>query len=422
MRKVMRNVILLAAFCAAVPLFAQDLPAPLSQQPPKAQAPALENPGTAAPEPAKKPTEDKKPTEAKIPVEAANARTVEEIIARVNNEIITRSELDKARVAAEEDARQECQGKCTPEQLRADIEDRQKNTLRDLIDQSLLVQRGKDMGLNVEPEVIKKLDLLRQQNKIDSMEDLEKAVTAQGSNWEDFKNNIRNGILTQRVIGSEVGSHITIGKGEVEKYYNEHKKEFVRPEQVALREIEVSTEGKKDEELPELKKKAETALKRVKDGEDFGEIAKRFSDSSTAKQGGFLGVYKRGELSKALEDLVFKMKKNELTDVMDTKQGYLVLQVLERYEAGEQPLAKVENEITDHLYSERMEPAMRNYLKTLREQSYVVIKPGYQEIAGGGNSEIQEVSATPEASKSKKGHKKYLLFGKKSASGQPSGQ
>src|SRR6266849_3981891 len=412
MRKVMRNVILLAAFGAAVPLFAQDQPASSSQQPPKPQAPALEKPGTAAPEPAKKPAEAKKP------VEGANARTVEEIIARVNNEIITRSELDKARIAAEEDARQECQGKCTPEQLRADIEDRQKNTLRDLIDQSLLVQRGKDMGVNVEPEVIKRLDQLRQQNKIDSMEDLEKAVTAQGSNWEDFRNNIRNGILTQRVISNEVGSHITIGKDEVEKYYNEHKKEFIRPEQVALREIEVSTEGKKDEELPELKKKAETALKRVKDGEDFGEIAKRFSDSSTAKQGGFLGVYKRGELSKELEDVVFKMKKNELTDIMDTKQGYLVLQVLERYEEGQQPLNKVENEITDHLYSERMEPAMRNYLKTLREQSYVVIKPGYQEIAGGGNSEIQEVSATPEAGKSKKGHKKYLLFGKKPASGQ----
>jgi peptidyl-prolyl cis-trans isomerase SurA len=253
------------------------------------------------------------------------------------------------------------------------------------------------------------------------MEDLEKAVSAQGTNWEDFKNNIRNGILTQRVISNEVGSHITIGKEEVLKYYNEHKAEFVRPEQVALREIEVSTEGKKDEELPELKKKAETALKRVKDGEDFGEIAKRFSDSTTAKQGGFLGVYKRGELSKQLEDIVFKMKKNELTDVMDTKQGYLVLQVLERYEAGEQPLTKVENEIMDHLYSERMEPALRAYLKTLREQSYVVIKPGYQEIAGGGNSEIQEVSATPEAGKNKKGHKKYLLFGKKSASGQSSG-
>src|SRR6202048_2086575 len=219
----MRNVILLAAFCAALPLAAQDQSSSSSQQPPKQQAPALEKPGTAAPEPDKKPAEAKKPAEPKKPVEGANARTVEEIIARVNKEIIPRSELEKARLAAEEDAKQECQGKCTPEQLRADIEDRQKNTLRDLIDQSLLVQRGKDMSINVEPEVIKKLDQIRVQNKIDSMEDLEKAVSSQGTNWEDFKNNIRTGLLTQRVISSEVGSHITVGKEEVEKFYNEHK-------------------------------------------------------------------------------------------------------------------------------------------------------------------------------------------------------
>src|SRR5258705_8590874 len=232
----MRNLILLAAFCAALPLAAQESS---SQQPDKPQGPALENPGMAAPEPEKTP-KAKKPAEPKK-AEIVPSKTVEEIIARVNNEIITRSEFDKARAAAEKDAKQECQGKCTPEQLRTDIEDRQKNTLRDLIDQSLLVQRGKDMGVNVEPDVIKKLDQLRQQNKIDSMEDLEKAVTSQGSNWEDFKNNIRNGILTQRVISNEVGSHINIGKEEVMKYYNEHKGEFVRPEQLALREIEVTT-------------------------------------------------------------------------------------------------------------------------------------------------------------------------------------
>ncbi len=154
----MRNLILLAAFCAALPLAAQESS---SQQPDKPQAPALEKPGMAAPEPEKKP-EAKKPAEPKK-AEIVPSKTVEEIIARVNNEIITRSEFDKARAAAEEDAKQECQGKCTPEQLRTDIEDRQKNTLRDLIDQSLLVQRGKDMGVNVEPEVIKKLDQLRQQ-------------------------------------------------------------------------------------------------------------------------------------------------------------------------------------------------------------------------------------------------------------------
>src|SRR5258708_3870105 len=309
----MRKFAVLVALGAAFPLAsgvlaAQEKPAANALQY-KMPAPAVKNPAAA---PATKLTE------------GASGRTIEEIIARVNNEIITRSEYEKARASAEDDAKQECAAKCTPEQLQADIEDRQKNVLRDLIDQSLLVQRGKDMGVSVEPEVI--------------------------------------------------------------------------------------TEGKKESELPDLKKKAETALQRVKDGEDFGEIAKRLSDGSTAKQGGFLGVYKRGELSKQLEDIVFKMKKSGLTDVLDTKQGYLVLQVMEHYDEGQQPLSKVENEITDKLYSGRMEPALRDYLRMLREQSYVVIKPGFLDMAGGGNSEILEVSATPEVSKSKKAHKKFLLF------------
>src|SRR6202158_5725930 len=411
----MRNLAVIAALCAALPIGGLPLAAQEKQtEKPQAKppAPVLEQPGMA-------PETDKKTpaVPAKKAVDPNAGRTVEEIIARVNNEIITRSEYDKARQTAQEDAKQECQNRCTPEQLKTNIEDREKTTLRDLIDQSLLVQRGKDMGVSVEPEVIKRLDQIRIDNKLASMEELEKAVSGQGMNWEDFKNNIRNTLLTQRVISSEVGSHITVGDEELTKYYEAHKTQFVRPEQVALREIEVSTQGKTPEEIPELKKKAETTLKRIKDGEDFGEMAKRFSDGSTKAQGGFLGVYKHGELSKELEDTVFKMKKNDLTDVMETKQGFLILQVLEHYDEGEQPLAKVKNDIMDRLYSERMEPKMREYLKTLREQSYVVIKPGFQDIAGGGNSEIQEVSATPEASKQKKAHKKYLLFGKKPASG-----
>jgi len=408
----MRNLFVIAALCAALPLAAQDQP---QGAPPKpAPAPTLEKPGMAAPD-----AKSEKPAKPAAPKTSNpdSGKTVEEIIARVNNEIITRSEYDKARQAAEEEAKSECQNRCTPEQLQIAVEDRQKNALRDLVDQSLLVQRAKDMGVSVEPEVIKRLDAIRIENKLPSMEAFEDAVKSQGMNWEDFKSNIRNTLLTQKVIGSEVGSHITISDEEVTKYYEVHKTEFVRPEQVALREIVVSTEGKRPEELPDLKKKADTALKRVQDGEDFGEIAKRLSDGSTKSQGGFLGIYKRGELSKELEDKVFKMKRKELTEVMETKQGFLILEVLEHYDEGEQSLAKVKNEIMDKLYSGRMEPAMREYLKTLREQSYVIIKPGYQDIAGGGGSEIQEVSATPEATKQKKPHRKIPLFGKKPAAG-----
>src|SRR6266851_1416861 len=414
MRNLMRNLAVIATLCAALPLAAQDQPQSAPPKPPP--APTREKPGMAAPEPQAKPEKPAKPPAAAKTANPDSGKTVEEIIARVNNEIITRSEYNKARQTAEEEAKSECQNRCTPEQLQIDIEDRQKNTLRDLVDQSLLVQRAKDMGVSVEPELIKKLDAIRTENKLLSMEELEKAVSGQGMNWEDFKNNIRSTLLTQRVISSEVGSHITVSDEEITKYYEAHKTEFVRPEQVALREIVVSTEGKKPEDLPDLKKKAETALKRVQDGEDFAEIAKRLSDGSTKNQGGFLGVYKRGELSKELEDKVFKMKRNELTEVMETRQGFLVLQVLEHYDEGEQALDKVKNEIMDKLYGGRMEPAMREYLKTLREQSYVVIKPGFQDIAGGGGSEIQEVSATPEVTKHKNAHKKFLLFGKKPAS------
>ena len=411
----MRKRDVLVVLCTTLTLAA--LPA-AGQSPEKPESSSQSSPPATSPrQPVPPPAAKPKGAEATQPADPeAAGKTVEEIIARVNNEIITLSEYEKARQTAEEDAKQECQSRCTPEQLQADIEDRRKNTLRELIDQSLLVQRGKDMGVNVEADVIKQLDQIRIQNKLESMEALEKAVTSEGLNWEDFKNNIRNHILTQKVISSEVGSHISIGEDEVKKYYDSHRSEFVRPEEVALREIEVSTQAKSPDDLPALKKKAETALKRVQDGEDFGEIAKRYSDSGTKDQGGFLGVYKRGELAKELEDKVFNMKRNALTDVLETKQGYLILQVLEHYDEGQQPLDKVRNEINDKLYTARLEPAMRDYLKTLREQSYVIIKPGYQDVAGPGSSEIQEVSAMPELSKQKKSHKKFLLFGKKSGS------
>jgi len=402
----MQKIALLAACLIALPLAAQQPEPPPAPAPATGQQPTLEKPQMAAPEPeAEKPKTALAP--AAKPKSAAattgeNGRVVEEIIARVNNEIITKTDYDKALATAVDDAKQECENHCTPQQLDASIEDRRKNALRDLIDQSLLVQRGKDMSISVETEVIKQLDQIRIGNKLPDMDALEKAVTSQGLNWDDFKNNIRNHILTQKVIGQEVGSHITIAESDAKKFYEEHKGEFIGPEGVALREIVVSTEGKKESELPDLKKKAETALKRVDDGEDFSEIAKRMSDGSTKDQGGYLGTHKRGELAKPIEDKVFAMKRNQLTEVMETKQGYLILQVLEHYDEGQQAFEKVKDKIMNRLYEEHMQPALRTYLKTLREQSYVVIKPAYVDLAGGGNSEIQEVSATPEQSKDKK--------------------
>lgn len=343
-------------------------------------------------------------------------RVVEEIIARVNNEIITRADLARARISLQEEMKQECRN-CSAEQLRAMLADKEKNLLRDLIDQSLLVQRAKDKSVNVEPDVVKRLDQIRQQNGIATMEELEKKISESGISFEDFKSNIRNGMLTQEVIRHEVGSKIVIGREEVQKYYSEHKNEFQRPEQVVLREIFVSTEGKKDAALSELENKAKNLLERVKKGEDFAELAKRHSDGSTAKSGGELGVFERGQLAKDLEDIVFKLNRGQVSDVIRTKTGFLFLKVEQRYEAGLQPVEKVEGEIMNRLYFDKMEPSLRTYLQTLRQQSYVVVKPGYVDTAGVASAPIQEVAAAPEEEKAKKGKRSFPIFGKRKKAG-----
>ncbi len=326
---------------------------------------------------------------------------VEEVIARVNNEVITRSDLEHARTELQQEAQQDCP-KCTPQEINEKVGAEDKNLLRDLIDNSLLVQHGKDTGMNVEADVVKRLDEIRIQNNIPSMEELETQIDKSGVSFEDFKNNIRNQLVQQEVIRHEVGSRIILDHAQVQKYYDEHKSEFVRPELVTLREIFVSTEGKQESEIPALRKKADDLLQRVKNGEDFGELAKHFSDGSTAKQAGDLGRFEHGQLAPNIEQAVFGLQRLQTTDVIPTKTGFLILQVGEHYAAGQQPEEKVDNEIQDRLYNQQLRPGLRAYLETLREDSYVTVKPGYTDTAAVPSSTIEEVPPTPDDDKKKK--------------------
>lgn len=353
-----------------------------------------------------------------VPCVPAGAQTkstvVEEIVARVNNEIITREDMEKARASLTQDVRDACTN-CTEQQINTQIADKDKDLLRDLIDQSLLVQRALDDGISVDTEVIKRLDTIRQQNKLPDMDALEKAIRDSGQDYEDFKRQIRDQLLTQELIRKEVGSKLIIAHEDIVKYYNEHKADFVRPETVVLREIFVSTDGKPASDLPELRKKAETLRTRVlNNGEDFGEMAKHYSDGATAKQGGELGTFQRSQLDPKIAEKVFALNRNQMTDVMETKTGFEILQVVERYEAGEQTLDKVDPEISNKLYEQKMEPAMRDYLKTLREDSYVQVKPGYVDTAAVKAEPIEEVAAAPEKDDSKtKSGRKLGIFPKK---------
>src|SRR5271163_745076 len=170
------------------------------------------------------------------PAAAASAgepgHVVEEIITRVNSQIITSSEFARSKDQLKDDVKQ--QDAANADKL---FGEREKDILRDLIDQQLLLEKGKDLGISGDTDLIKRLDQMRKEMKLETMEELEKAATSQGISYEDFKQNMRNQIVTQKVIGEEVGSHLSITTEEQQKFYEAHKSEMEQPESIRLSEI-----------------------------------------------------------------------------------------------------------------------------------------------------------------------------------------
>ncbi len=334
---------------------------------------------------------------------------IEEVIARVNNDIITRSELQRSKEEVRHELQQQFSDKAD-----SMFAQREKDVLRDLIDQQLLLQKAKDKGLTADTELIKRLDDMRKQMNLSSMEELEKAASEQGVSFEDFKQNLRNQLLTQMVIRNEVQPKIQVTQEEEKKFYEEHQKDFEHPERVRLSEILVSTEKLEPGDqvgLAAAERKAQQLLEQVRGGAAFDEVAKKNSDGPTAAQGGDLGYFKRGTLAKELEDKTFAMKAGDTSDVVRTKQGFLILKVTEHEQSGLPPLKDVEPQIADQLYYQKLQPALRDYLTKLREDAYIDIKPGYLDT-GASPNETKPIFTTAPAQgpQSKKRHKKLGIF------------
>jgi peptidyl-prolyl cis-trans isomerase SurA len=314
----------------------------------------------------------------------------------------------------------------------------QTDVLRDLIDQQLLLERGKEVGITGETEVVKRLNQMRQQMGLASIDDLEKEAQKQGVSYEDFKEQIRIGVVTQQVIGQEVGGKLHISNEDIQDWYNKHQKELEGAEEVGLSEIMVTTapakqnvEGK-DKPAPaddqaktlsedpaqvaEAEAKANQLLEQLKKGAKFDDLAKKSSDGPTAAQGGTLGTFKRGELAKDLEEKTFSLKQGENTGVIRTKQGFIILKVTGHRAAGVPPLKDISERIREAIYSERLEPAARAYLTKLREQAFIDIKSGYTDTGASPNQSSKPtiVAANGEGGsrpgKSAKKKKKFLVF------------
>jgi peptidyl-prolyl cis-trans isomerase SurA len=331
-----------------------------------------------------------------------NGKVVEDIVARVNDQIITQSDYDRSAEQLEGESKQQA---IPPREL----QQKQADLLRDLIDQQLLLSKGKELGITGETELIKRLDEIRKQNHLDSLEDLEKAAQQQGVSYEDFKANIRNGIITQQVVRDEVGRHISMSPTDVQAYFKQHESEFAQPESVTLNEILIptpaaaGTEGADPAQVAAAQAQAQAIAAKLAAGAKFEDLAKPTPTDPTAPKSVTLGEYHRGMLAKEIEDKAFALNAGQYTQPIRTKQGFIILQVTQHTLGGDASFKQVEPQVEEALFLERMQPALRVYLTKLREEAYVELKPGVVDTGSSGNEMRLTYSAyTPPAPKKKK--------------------
>jgi peptidyl-prolyl cis-trans isomerase SurA len=335
--------------------------------------------------------------------------TVEDIIARVNDQVITRSDYDRSMKELDAEARQH--GASMQETSEA-----HKDLLRNLIDQQLWLSKGKELSITGETELVNRLNEIRKQYNLETLEDLEKAAKEQGISFEDFKANIRNGIITQEVMRDQVGRRIQVTPGEAQRYFEQHKQDYVQQENIHLSEILVSTgtpapavsepggvQPDDPAKLAAAKAKADDIEAKLHAGGDFAQLARSFSDGQTAAEGGELGQFKPGSLAKVLEDKTFPLKQGQFTEPIRTRQGFVILKVLQHTPGGVPEFKDVEPQVEEAYYMAKMEPAIRDYLTKMRVDAYIEIKPGFTD-SGASPRETKPVYSayTPPSPKKKK--------------------
>jgi peptidyl-prolyl cis-trans isomerase SurA len=350
----------------------------------------------------------------------ANVHVVEEIVAKVNGEIITRGDLEEKNKEIEMAATQAgLKGASRDEKVKA----AESNVLRQQIDDLLLVQKGKDLpGLTVDAEVTKYFNALQAQFKFNDETKFHEYLQQQtGRTFEELKDQRKRDLMAQRVIGYEVASKISVPDADLQKYYNDHKAEYMRDEEVFLSQILISTEGKSPEQAAVAQQRAIDLVQRARKGEKFSDLARDNSDDpETAQNGGYVGApSKRNELRPELAAVVFtdKAVKGYVTDPIKLPTGFLILKVEEHYAAGQASFEEVREEVQQAIVGPKMEPKIREYLTRLREEAFLQIKDGYVDTgaAPGKDTRWQEVAQLKPATTTKEevlssthAHKKVL--------------
>ena len=300
----------------------------------------------------------------------AGAEIVEKIVAVVNEEIITLSEVRAISIPYLKRMQQQF----AVDYGEAEVIETEKRIVDQLIDEMLVVQEADRLGIEVTP---KELDMamrdVKEQNQLTEAQ-FEKALAKDGLTIEEYKKELTKQLKKMKLLDQEVRAKVQVSKKEIDKYYQEHKDDFNAPPEVRLQQILLIVPPEAtDSEIEQVRKEADQIHKRVNEGEDFTTLVKLYSQDPNAAAGGDMGVFRQGELFPALDKAAFSLEVGEVSNVVQSPKGLHILKLLDRKDRNKMTEEERSEEIDDIIYDQKVENAIKQWLKKLREKSYIVI-------------------------------------------------
>ena len=301
----------------------------------------------------------------------ARAEVLEEIVAKVNDDIITKSDLE----SEEQGMLQELYKRLSGVELDTKVADAKKELLRRMIDHRVLVQRASHI-FDVAKMQEFYFGMFKEQQNITSDRELEKLLAAQNMTIADLKKRLVDDHSPQQVILVEISQRIAVSDKDARGYYEAHAAEFQFPAEATVREILLkATESDREE-----KRAAAEALRLrlLEPGADFAKIAEEVSDAGTQKAGGLLGTVKTGDLAAALDHAAFTLPVGDVSQVIEADYGFHLLKVDTRTESSTKPFDEVKAEIEKKIQDERFSVAYQEYMIKAWSQTTIWVSPKYQ--------------------------------------------
>ncbi len=301
----------------------------------------------------------------------SRGEVVDRVVALVNNEVITLSELQEVGARLLQDLKKNS----LPSEREEKMRKAQEAILTQMIENKLLEQEIKKRKVEVpEKEVDAAIQDILKENRLNE-EQLKMALAKDGITYSVYRKRIRDELGKMRLINREIKSKLVLKEEDLRKIYQENLKQYTEPLEVKVQRIFLPVpQGATEEESEKIRREAERLLERVRAGEDFAQLAKAHSRGPEASEGGVLGFFKEKELVPELESAAFALKAGEASNPIQGRDGYHILRVLERKGGKPKLFADVQQEIREAKLKEESNQRFKEWIKDLREKAYIEIK------------------------------------------------